>query len=363
MAFIFPVNTVPTTNHPEPRAMYAVNVHKSAVPMVSLTSWIKAGSQCGINTLAVFETTGVQIDLENVHRHRVKPTDLFQALYRCTKACKSRHFPLVLGDTLSFDQIPAADTFLATSPTLRDAFQLVNWATHFMGPWLNVKLEENDDEAWVSLELPFLRSETAPLRFITEAAMASIKKIGLELIGPHMSIRAVHFRHDRPQYHEEYARHFSVEPRYNQTKNAIFFDRAFLDEALPGSMPRLHAQALELLSSHVHKMQAPQSFSQEVIEKMIHHPAIAAEGLEAVATSFGMSGRTLQRRLNREGQSFSDVLARARQTLGTRWLAETDMDIQTIGQRLGYQSRRAFTSAFKHWTGLSPSHYRERQKI
>jgi hypothetical protein len=184
MAFIFPVNTVETTNHPEPHAMHAVNIHKSALPMVSLTSWIKAGSQCGINTLAVFESAGVQIDLENVHRHSVKPVDLFHALCRCTKACQNRHFPLVLGDTMSFDQIPAAETFLATSSTLRDAFQLVNWAMHFMGPWLNVKLEENDDEAWVSLEMPFLRSETAPLRFITEVVMASLKKIGLELIGP-----------------------------------------------------------------------------------------------------------------------------------------------------------------------------------
>jgi AraC-like DNA-binding protein len=109
-------------------------------------------------------------------------------------------------------------------------------------------------------------------------------------------------------------------------------------------------------------MQVPQSFSQEVIEKMIRHPSVAAEGLGAVASVFGMSGRTLQRRLNREGQSFSDVLSRARQTLSTRWLAETDMDIQTIGLRLGYKSRRAFTSAFKHWTGLSPSVYRDRQK-
>jgi AraC-like DNA-binding protein len=362
MALTHPVNKAATASHLEPHAMYAVDIHKTALPMVSLTSWIKAGSQCGINTLAVFESAGVQIDLEHVHRNRVKPVDLFQALYRCTKACQSRHFPLVLGDTMSFDQIPAAQTFLATSGSLRDAFEMVNWVMHFMGPWLNVKLEENDDEAWVSMELPFLGSETAPLRFITEVAMTTIKKIGLELIGNHRPIRAIHFRHDKPEYHSEYAKHFSIEPRYNQTKNAIFFDRAYLDEPLPGSVPRLHAQAFELLNSHVHKMQTPLSFSQEVIEKMTYNPSIAAQGLDEVASAFGMSGRTLQRRLNREGQSFSDVLARARQTLGTRWLAETDMDIQTIGQRLGYQSRRAFTSAFKQWTGLSPSLYRERQK-
>jgi AraC-like DNA-binding protein len=342
--------------------MPAVDIHKSALPMVSLTSWIKAGSQCGINALAVFETAGVQIDLENVHRHRVKPVEFFQALYRCTKACQSRHFPLVLGDMMSFDQIPAAQTFLATSGTLRDAFQIVDMVMHVMGPWLSVKLEENEDEAWVTLDLPFIGSESAPLRYITETAMTTVKKIGLELIGSHRPIRAIHFRHDKPEYHDEYTQHFSVEPRYNQTKNAIFFDRAYLDEPLPGSVPRLHAQALELMNSHVHKMHEPQSFSQEVIEKMTHNPAIAAQGLDEVASTFGMSGRTLQRRLNREGQSFSDVLARARQTLATRWLAETDMDIQTIALRLGYQSRRAFTSAFKHWSSLSPSVYRERQR-
>jgi AraC-like DNA-binding protein len=41
-------------------------------------------------------------------------------------------------------------------------------------------------------------------------------------------------------------------------------------------------------------------------------------------------------------------------------LRNTDCSVNEISERLGFSDRRAFTRAFKRWSNVSPSCYRER---
>lgn len=334
------------------------DLHQATLPLLSLTSWLKSGSQCGINTMAFFDELGLQIDLTNIQRTRISPMNLLKVLNHCTQAARQAHFPLVLGETLVFDHAPTAETFLATCPTIRDALKLCDWALSMINPWFKIALHEHDDEAWLTFEQPFFGSDAAPLRYVTEATMVAVKRIGFTLLGSPVNLRAVHFIHCRPDYHHQYQKYFSIEPKHNQTRNAIFFERRLLDETLPGARPQLNQQAQELLMAQLSAGDIVANFPSQVIDRLLNEPALLASDLQTVAQLFGMSGRTLQRRLSREGQGFTDVLRHAQQTLARRWLVDTRTDINTISTRLGYQSRRAFTSAFKHWTGLTPSQYR-----
>jgi len=330
--------------------------------MLSLNSWIKAGAQCGVNALDVFDANGINIDLESFRRTLASPTQLLGVLTDCTQSATRSHFPLVLGEMLTFDQAPLAETFLATSPTLRDSLKLLDWAMRGFTHWFKVSLHEHEDEAWLIFTLPFSRSGEPPLRFVTEAAMRMLVRVGFELLGQSPQLRAVHFTHYKPIYHYAYRQHFPVEPRYQQTKNAVFFDRRLLDQPLTAARGALHQEAFQSLMRQWPADQEHVSFVQQVMDRLVYRPELLSGKLVAVAESFGMSPRTLQRRLNKEGQGFTEVLNLAQQTLATQWLSESTCDIQDISGRLGYQSRRAFTNAFKQWTGVTPSQYRARVK-
>ena len=75
-----------------------------------------------------------------------------------------------------------------------------------------------------------------------------------------------------------------------------------------------------------------------------------------------MSPRTLQRRLGAEGTSFQDVVDSVREELARIYMADTARKY-TVGELaylLGFSEISAFTRAFKRWTGLTPTQWRDR---
>jgi len=72
-----------------------------------------------------------------------------------------------------------------------------------------------------------------------------------------------------------------------------------------------------------------------------------------------MSKRTLQRNLNKEGSSFSKILAHARYKSAKEMLLNTNLTICKIGNTLGFKDSSNFARAFHQYSGVSPNLYRK----
>jgi AraC-like DNA-binding protein len=68
--------------------------------------------------------------------------------------------------------------------------------------------------------------------------------------------------------------------------------------------------------------------------------------------------RTLQRDLTRQGTSLRKLLNEVRIDLACTRLESNDGSISEIAHELGYDDIAAFSKAFRHWSGVSPSAYR-----
>ncbi|WP_223428639.1 helix-turn-helix domain-containing protein [Tateyamaria pelophila] len=80
--------------------------------------------------------------------------------------------------------------------------------------------------------------------------------------------------------------------------------------------------------------------------------------LESVAKRLGTSPRTLQRRLTEQGISFWTLVEQSRFEIAGALLRETDLKVQEIATRLGYNSPSGFSRAFARWAGCSPKVFR-----
>ncbi len=80
--------------------------------------------------------------------------------------------------------------------------------------------------------------------------------------------------------------------------------------------------------------------------------------MDTVAHALHMSARTLQRRLELEGTSFSEVTEGVRRDLACTWLAEPSLSLAEVGFRLGFADMATFSRAFKRWTGKPPGTWR-----
>lgn len=84
------------------------------------------------------------------------------------------------------------------------------------------------------------------------------------------------------------------------------------------------------------------------------HPKI-----DWVAQKLDTSRRSLQRSLEAEGCSFSDVLDGLLKERAILLLRSTDRSVTDIALRLGYSDAAHFSRAFRRWTGTTPLRYRK----
>ena len=79
---------------------------------------------------------------------------------------------------------------------------------------------------------------------------------------------------------------------------------------------------------------------------------------QAAARALGLGVRALERRLQKGGTSFGQIVEDARRNEAMRLLNETDAAVYEVAFCLGYQDVSSFNRAFKRWFGTSPRAYR-----
>ena len=85
--------------------------------------------------------------------------------------------------------------------------------------------------------------------------------------------------------------------------------------------------------------------------------------LKTVGAAIHISGSYLSKIFPRlTGQSFCDYVRDARIALGQNLLAETDMTVDAIAERCGFNTPNYFTTVFKKYTGNTPLLYRKESK-
>jgi AraC-like DNA-binding protein len=72
----------------------------------------------------------------------------------------------------------------------------------------------------------------------------------------------------------------------------------------------------------------------------------------------GISTRTLQRRLTLSGSSYSRIVQEARFDLARSHLDDPGMKVIDVAMMAGYDSPQHFTRAFRQFTGVTPTQYR-----
>ncbi|MDH2066839.1 AraC family transcriptional regulator [Pantoea sp. GD03673] len=85
--------------------------------------------------------------------------------------------------------------------------------------------------------------------------------------------------------------------------------------------------------------------------------------IEKTAERLGMSKRTLQRRLEDEGENFRTLINTSRENLARHYLRNTRLPGYEIAFLLGFEDPNSFYRAFMAWTGQTPETVREAMRF
>ncbi len=144
--------------------------------------------------------------------------------------------------------------------------------------------------------------------------------------------------------------------RFNQLEAGVVLRRAALEapilQSVPGVQERLRAQIASQLSP------ADWTWTEQV-RRAIRPLILSGSPTTAdMAEIFGVTARTLARRLAQEGTTFQALLDRVRDSMARELLVVTDLSAGEIADALCYAQQSSFTAAFRRWSGVTPSEWR-----
>jgi AraC-like DNA-binding protein len=346
------------------------------IPFVTVTNWVRAARLCGIDIEAIFRQECIDTDSLHPETSMISRDTMQGLMQRCVDETRRigspKHFPIVLGETFAFEYMSDVETFITTSATLRDAARALEWIPPLINPYLSFALAEHGKEARIALKFSVADESFERTWPFTEAVITTTIKFSRLLLGNQALIGRITLRHPRHAYSDQLETAFQAPIEWGAPLDALWFDRALLDQPLNGAFPFMHEQAGRRLAQKVaqqriesHQAEGTGHHGQPLIkqiERAFHDkPRLMGLGLEALAEELGLHARTLQRRLKEVNDNHSAIQGRVRYKLAQQWLRQDMTPIEDISDRLGFSDRRSFTQAFTRWSGVTPSQYRRQQ--
>lgn len=184
------------------------------------------------------------------------------------------------------------------------------------------------------------------------AFMATAVDLSRLLAGPRPVLRAVELRQPPPRDPLSFEAWFGCRPRYEAAHNALVFDRALLEQPLPGADAEATRSHDAVARAYLARFDAT-PVSQRLRALLIRQLPSGEPTRAALADALHLTPRTLLRRLAAEHTNWKAVLNEVRQELAQSYLRQ-GRSAAEITWLLGFADAANFTRAFRRWTGTAP---------
>jgi AraC-like DNA-binding protein len=157
-----------------------------------------------------------------------------------------------------------------------------------------------------------------------------------------------------------FARLFRCRPQFDCEFNGLVLHADDLDRPNLRADTDLALHARDLIETVM--APAMRTTAQDVEQLIMLFLPSGRATIQHCAASMGLTVRTLQRMLDADHTSFSDLLSRARMQLSAQYLANPRTRVTDVAEMLGYASIGAFTRWHAQALGMSPRQWRARSR-
>ena len=216
------------------------------------------------------------------------------------------------------------------------------------------ELEEQGERFLVHFSHPLgVRPED---RHAVEFAAVCLRRIYSMLYGSLIPLCGVEFRHPSPGDTSEHERVLGCPARFGRPRDTFVISRSVMLRRSLHHSAELSRRFRDCAEEHVARLSKP-TFSDElrtILSSRLHRGPWDAD---SIAAELHTSVRTLQRKIESEGTSFSAILDRVRRERALE-LIQTDLPLREIAEQCGLGSPRSLIRAFRRWTESTPTEYR-----
>ncbi|HHO75539.1 MAG TPA: AraC family transcriptional regulator [Deltaproteobacteria bacterium] len=197
-------------------------------------------------------------------------------------------------------------------------------------------------------------------RFVTDRELMSVYMMSAGALGSPMALREIRLAYPKPDNASCYQETFHCPVKFDAGENLVSFENSYLSRPLPMANPLArHTYERECRRVYLRMKDVGSTLDKIKQELLIQEDGIPS--LEQLARRLNISPRTLRRHLSTEGTSYKNLVRDMRREKAMDLLDRTDCPIERIAIELGYSDVPNFYHAFKKWTGVTPSEYRNKK--
>ena len=248
---------------------------------------------------------------------------------------------------------------LMSCSSLREAtnagLKVQNYSGRFSGNLVVTSFSEIQAEGCYQIDAKAGLNELRLLAI--EDILANIVTTSRWVLGQALPISKLRCNYPAPPHAARYQTIFQCPVEFDAPATQLFFEADILDKPLPQSSPQsaeLYKKLCEQRSIARNQGDVAWLLWQIIVEDPARPPS-----LQAAAQQLNCSRRTLSRKLLAQGWQYQQLIDQVRAIHARRYLSDPTMSITRIGQRLGYSDSSGFHRAFKKWTGMTPSAFRQ----
>lgn len=322
---------------------------------------VRTFEELGVDSRSLLSGSGLtKADISNAHTR----SSVHQFLTVCRNAAKLSPNPnwgVLVGSQMHLTDYGMYGYALVCAESLRAACELAvryhGLATPVMRIW---KMEDAAKVAWVfpQLEEANLPDVDAGLfRSLLEMQIAVHATLTKDVMGAWCLPARALFALPRPRYAGALERALECPVLFDQARNELHYPIDWLDRkpqyANPITATQVSATCAKLLEEHKWSSGLTRRVYAELTRTPGRFPTV-----HEVAQSLCMNPRTVRRKLEDEGTSYSALLASVRHALAVDYLSTSLLEVDDIAAALGFSDVASFRHAFKRWTGKTPAQHR-----
>ncbi len=287
------------------------------------------------------------------------PRDAVRELLEITaRATRTDDLALRLADRRRLSNLGPISLVLREEATPRDALDTLCRYLRLVNPSMTLRVEDVDTLVIIREDL--LPSPGVPMRQSVELAVATVFRMLRDLIGPHWRPLEVCFTHRPPADVAAHRAFFGRRARFNQEFNGLVCRAEDL------AQPREPGDAAVAGFARKYLQAALRDRNETVQEACRQLMLVLLPGgtctAQEIARHMRVDRRTLHRRLEAEGLSFSVLLDRVRAHLVENHLRDSDLPLSEVAELLGFARLSSFSHWFLRHYGCSASQWRKGQQ-
>lgn len=312
--------------------------------------------ELGLDVAELRQLSGLGEELETNFSARITYNQYKSLIQTCIKQLDKPALGLYFGQRLMFSGHGSVGLGSLACNTVGEALHIIQTYKKLISPITVIDVIRHPSTAHLTCDPAIEGGEIQ--HFFAEVLFSTLYHCFLYATGQKTMDCTFEFDFDKPEYAEEYYALLGNNVQFNSHRNQITCSPELFDIPLSFSNPAIIHEITQRSSGLLDELNNQEGLLTHISKYISQHPN-GYPNIDELANHFNTSKSTLKRRLKELNVTYTQLLQDARRNLACDFLEIGELTIEDITQRLQFSEAAAFRRAFKQWTGLSPSSYRE----